>query len=215
MQLYFALALSAAALTALVVRLRMPAPASQMQLAAFHLGPFLAVWLVALLTPAHDVTFYKGFVLVGMILAIIGYALHESDFLPSYVTHAFLGITYVLYAYAFSSQTSGWPTPWVILLLAAAAGIYYWLYPRLYELWISIAIYSLFMFLATWQSLELFVQHPGGLMGIAAFSGMLLALIATLLEAQGRFHSFRPGWASYILPTFLLAQLAVAWSIWG
>jgi uncharacterized membrane protein YhhN len=152
---------------------------------------------------------------MGMLLAIIGLGLHDFDFLPSYVAHAFLIVTYTLYAYAFSSQTNGWPTPWALLLLAAAAAIYYWLYPTLYELWISVAIYALFIFLAAWQALELAVQHPHAWMGWAALAGMLLAVAATLLEAQGRFLRYRPAWVSAALPVFFLAQLAIAWSIWG
>jgi len=152
---------------------------------------------------------------MGMLLAIIGFALHDSDFLPSYVAHSHLILTYTLYAYAFSSQTTGWPTPWALLLVAVAGAIYYWLYPKLYELWISVAVYGFFMLLATWQALELAVQHPNVWMGWAALAGMLLATAATLLEAQSRFLRFRPSWAVASLPIFFLAQLAIAWSVWG
>jgi len=215
MQLYFASGLSVAALVTWVVVLRSPARFSRMQLLAYHIAPLAAVWLVALLTPAHDVIFYKGAVLVGIVLATIGFALHDSEFLPSYVLHSFLMVTYTLYAYAFSSQTSGWPTLWVLLLVAMAGALYYWLYPTLHELWISVAVYAFFIFLATWQALELAVQQPSSWMGWAALVGMLLAIAATLLEAQSRFLRFRPSWAAASLPIFFLAQLAIAWSVWG
>jgi len=214
-QLYIAVALSVVSVGTWVYALRLPIYTPQSQLLTYHIVPFLIVWLIALLTPAHEITFYKGAILMGMLMAIIGLALHDFDFLPSYVAHAFLTITYILYAYAFSSQTSGWPTPWALLLLAAAAAIYYWLYPTLHELWISVAIYSLFIFLATWQALELTVQHPAACIGWAALGGMLLAIAATLVEAQGRFLNYRPAWIVACLPLFFLAQLAIAWSIWG
>jgi hypothetical protein len=44
---------------------------------------------------------------------------------------------------------------------------------------------------------------------------MLLVAFASLLEAQARFRQFRPAWSGAALPIFLLAQLAIAWSIWG
>lgn len=214
-QLAIAVALSVVAVGAWVYGLRLPSYTPQSQLLTYHIAPFAVVWLIALLTPAHDITFYKGAVLMGMLLAIIGLGLHDFDFLPSYVAHAFLILTYTLYAYAFSSQTSGWPSPWTLLLIVAAAAIYYWLYPTLHELWISVAVYALFIFLATWQALELTIQYPTTWMGWAALAGMLLAITATLLEAQGHFLRYRPAWASASLPVFFLAQLAIAWSIWG
>jgi uncharacterized membrane protein YhhN len=135
--------------------------------------------------------------------------------LPNYAAHAHLVLTYALYALAFSSQTSGWPTPLTIVLIVAAGLLYYWLYPWLSELWSSVASYAFLIFLATWQALELAVQHPTSWMGWAALAGMLLVTIATLLEAQAHFHHLRPTWANASLPIFLFAQIAIAWSVWG
>jgi uncharacterized membrane protein YhhN len=215
MQLYIAIALTVAAVAAWVMALRAPAAAPQIKTIGLNLAPLAAAWLVALLTPANDNTFYKAAIVLGMLLALIGIALHVSGFLPSYVAHAHLLLTYALYAMAFASQTSGWPTPFALLLILAAGLLYYWLYPTLSELWSSIAVYALLIFLATWQSLELALQQPRGWMGWAALAGMLLVSLAAILEAQGRFRRFRPTWAAASLPVFLLAQLAIAWSIWG
>jgi uncharacterized membrane protein YhhN len=215
MQLYIAMALTVAALVAWVMALRAPATTPRSSKLGYLLAPLAIAWLVALLPPAADHIFYKGAVLFGLLLALIGVALRESGLLPVYVGHAHLLLTYTLYAYAFSSQTSGWPTPFALILVALAAGLYYWLYPKLAELWSSVAIYALLMFLATWQALELAVQQPAAGMGWAALAGMLLLLAATLLEAQARFRNFRPTWANAALPVFLIGQLAVAWSIWG
>jgi uncharacterized membrane protein YhhN len=216
--LYIAIALTAGALVAWVMAVRKPATAPKSERLALMLAPLAAAWLVALLTPASDHTFYKGAIALGMLLSIIGVALAESGFLPGYVAHAHLLWTYTLYAYAFSSRTSGWPTPFVLLLLIAAGLLYYWLYPSLRELWSSAAIYGLLIFLATWQALELALQQDAtSWMGWAALAGMLLITIATLLEAQGTFRPprARPQWANAALPIFLIAQLAIAWSVWG
>ena len=219
MQIYFAVALSVAALVAWVMALRVPdtptpsTPSSNK--VAYTLAPIGAAWLVALLTPASDHLYYKAAILLGMLLALIGVALRISNFLPSYASHAHLVLTYALYGLAFGSQTSGWPTPYSILLIVIAGLVYFWLYPYLAELWSSVAIYGALILLATWQALELAVQQPGAWMGWVALAGMLVATIATLLEAQARFRRFRPTWAAASLPVFALAQLVIAWSIWG
>jgi len=215
MQLYIALVLTVAAIAAWVMALRKSTSSSPTQSLGMFIAPLAAAWLVALLTPASDHLFYKGAIVLGMLLALIALALRVSGFLPSYVAHAHLVITYALYALAFASQTSGWPTPFALILIVAAGAIYYWLYPKLAELWSSVAIYGTLIFLATWQALELAVQRPTEWMGWAALGGMLLVTVATLLEAQERFPRFRPTWATAAIPVFLLAQLAIAWSIWG
>ncbi len=215
MQLYIAVALTVAAVVAWVMAVRVPASTPPMQTLGLNLAPLAAAWLVALLTPASDNLFYKAAVVLGMLLALLAIAFRGSRLLPGYAAHAHLLLTYALYALAFGSQTSGWPTPLAIILVVAAGLLYYWLYPALAELWSSVAIYALLIFLATWQALELAVQQPNSWMGWAALAGMLLATMAILLEAQARFRPLRPTWAVASLPVFLLAQLAIAWSVWG
>ena len=215
MQLYIAIALTIAALVALVMVLRAPSKATLSQTLGYAVAPLAAALLVALLTPAPDNIFYKGALVLGLLLAIIGFLFYRSGFLPNYVAHAHLVLTYTLYAYAFASQTSGWPTPWALILLAAAALIYWWFHPNLAELRISVAIYGALVLLAMWQALELAVQQPSALTGWTALGGMLLAACALLLEAQARFKQWRPTWAMAALPVFLVAHLVIAWSAWG
>ena len=215
---YIAIALTLAALVVWFMARRAPATTPSTTLVAYNLAPLVAAWLVALLVPASDHTFYKGAIVFGLLLATLGIALRESGLLPGYVAHAHLLLTYTLYAYAFASQTSGWPTPFALLLVAAAALLFWWLWPWLRELQSSLAVYGALLFLATWQALELAVQHPLW-MGWAALAGMVLVVIAALLEVQGSFNPprspFKAQWSSAALPIFLLAQLAIAWSIWG
>jgi uncharacterized membrane protein YhhN len=218
--LIIAIALTIPALVAWVIALRTPANAQKSNKMALYLATLAAAWLIALLTPPADQVFYKGAIVLGLLFAVIGIALRVSGLLPAYVAHAFLLWTYILYAFAFASQTSGWPTPYALLLVAAAALLYYWLYPVLRELWSSIAVYALLMLLATWQALELAVQRTGdSWMGWAALGGMLLVTVASMLEAQASFRPLRPParpqWGNAALPVFLLAQLAIAWSVWG
>ena len=215
MQLYIAIALTVAAAAALIMALRAPATPAPMQNLAYTLAPLLVAWLVALLTPSPDGLFYKGAVVLGLLLAILGFVLHRSGLLPTYVAHAHLVLTYTLYAYAFASQTRGWPTPWALLLLAAAALLFWWLYPALAEVRSSVAIYGALVWLATWQALELAVQQPDSFMGWLALGGMILATLALLLEAQARFKQWRPAWHTAALPLFLVAHLVIAWSTWG
>jgi uncharacterized membrane protein YhhN len=214
MQIYFAIALTLAALAAWGYALRLPADKPNTQALGLATAALLAAWLVALLTPASTNIFYKGAILLGMLLALLAFLVRQSNFLPTYVVHAHLLITYALYALAFASQTSGWPTPWSILLIIVAGLLYYYFYPTLYELWSTAAIYALLIFLASWQALELAVQYPYNWMTWAAFAGMLLLTIATLLEAQARFRPLRPTWLVAAMPVFVIAQLFIAWSVW-
>jgi hypothetical protein len=215
MQIYIALALTVVALVAWLMALWLPPETPRTQKLAIGMAPLAATWLVALLTPAPGNLLYKGAVVLGLLLALLALLLRHSQFLPGYVAHAHLLLTYALYALAFSAQTSGWPTPFALILMAVAGLLYAWLYPTLFELWSTVALYTLLLFLASWQALELAVQQPSGWMGWAALTGMLLATVATLLEAQARFRAIRPTWAAAALPLFLLSQLAIAWSVWG
>lgn len=215
MQIYIALALTLGAAVTWFMALRLPSDAPQSKALGFNMASLAAAWLVALLTPAPNNLLFKGAVVLGILLAMIALALRQTKLLPGYAAHAHLLITYALYALAFSAQTSGWPTPLALLLVAVAGLIYYWLHPFLFELWITVAVYVLLLFLATWQALELAMQQPSAWTAWAALVGMLLATIATLLEAQARFRAFRPTWANAAIPVFLIAHLAVAWSVWG
>jgi len=221
MQLYIAIALTIMAFVmwTMAWRIRLSSRAMGMpppsRIFLYNITPLAGAWLVALLTPANDNLFYKGAVVLGMLLALIGLALRESDVLPSYVAHAHLVLTYVLYAYAFSSQTTGWPSLFSLILVVAAGALYFWLYPNLREIWVSVTIYGALLLLTTWQALELAVQHPNGWMGWAALVGMLIAVGATMLEAQASFLRLRPSWAFMSAPLFFLAQIAIAWSVWG
>jgi hypothetical protein len=134
MQLYIAIALTLTAVVAWGMALRSPASAPRMQTLGLNLAPLVVAWLVALLTPASDNLFYKAGVVLGLLLALIAIAFRDSSLLPSYAAHAHLLLTYALYALAFGSQTSGWPTPLALLLIIAAALLYYWLYPALFTL---------------------------------------------------------------------------------
>lgn len=214
MQIYFAGALTLAALVTWGMALRQPASNDQQDRTNYLFAPLAAAWLIALLAPFGEQTFYKGAILLGMIMAFIAVAIRLTDFLPSYVAHAHLLLTYTLYAYAFTSATQGWPTPYALILIVLAGALYYWLYPHLAELWTSAAIYGFLLLLGTWQALEMTVQQPTSWIGWSALAGMLLLVTATLLEAQARFRNFRPRWAQAALPVFLLAQLAIAWSVW-
>jgi uncharacterized membrane protein YhhN len=215
MQFYFAIALTLVALVTWGMSLRSSTGASRTKAIGLTFAPLLAAWLVALLTPAADNIFYKGAILLGMLLAFLAFLVRQSNFLPSYLVHAHLLLTYALYALAFASQTSGWPTPWALLLIAVAGFLYYFFYPTLFELWSTVAIYGLLIFLAAWQALELALQQPNRWMGWIALVGILLLTVATLLEAQARFRPLRPTWALAATPVSIMAQLLIAWSIWG
>jgi uncharacterized membrane protein YhhN len=214
LQFYFAGALTLAALVGWVFTLRASLAEDTRNIPVYALSTIVTTWLVAMLTPQGENTFFKAAVVLGMLLALIAVALRASQFLPGYTAHFHLAWTYILYAFAFASQTHGWPTPYALVLVVAAGLLYAWLQPGMAELWSSVAIYGLLLFFATWQALEFGVQHATLWLAWSALVGMLLIVAATLLEGQARFRQLRTSWVNAALPLLLLAQLAIAWSIW-
>ena len=213
-----ALVISAAVGAALVYRARRPTAQSTAQPAAQQSRPFLAAllgaWLVALLAPAPVNLLHKGAVVFGLTLGLLGLGIIQSGYLPRYAGHAFWLMSYALYGIALAAQTAGWPTPLALLILALAALIYAWLHPVLGELRSAVILYGGVVMLATWQAVEWVTQAPGLWTAWAALAGMLLLAASLLLDAQARWRAFRPAWATASLPVWLLANLALAWSVW-
>lgn len=222
---YVAVVLTVAALAALVLFVRPPqtdqtAPATQTAEAAtnslpYALGVVVASFLIALIAPEPVSPFYKGAILLGMVLTLIAAGLSFSRFLPDYAAHAHLIWVYWIYFLAFTAHTR-WqlPTPWALLILVGL-GILYWQLGRaLREVWWAVLIYALILALTGWQALELVVQNGAVVWTWAALAGIVLAAGAHTLQA---IHSYRRPLTG--LPVaqiaFLLAQTALGWSVWG
>jgi hypothetical protein len=212
---YVALALTAAALAAALFLLwPQPAPATAGKSLQYALAAVTLSFLVALLAPEPASAYYKGSILLGLLITLLATVILFSRFLPDYAAHAHLLWVYLIYFTAFSAHTRlQLPVLWVLLIIAAA-GVLYWQLSRfLAEVWGAIMAYGLILALAAWQVLELVAQNSAAPWTWAALAGIVLAISAHTLEAIQRYrHPLTHLPVAQV--TFLLAQTALAWSVW-
>lgn len=211
-----ALVLSAATSAAIFLIIRpQTLPSTSGNSLAYAVAVVALSLLIALLAPEPVSAYYKGSVLLGLVITLVATGLLFSRFLPDYAAHAHLLWVYVIYAFAFMAHTR-WrlPTPWVLLVVAGAALLYWQLSRYLQEVWGAIMVYGVVLALAAWQAMELVAQNDAAPWAWAALVGIVLAILAHTLQAIDRYR--RP-LTKLPLPQaiFLLAQTVIAWSVWG
>ncbi len=172
-------------------------------------------WLIAMLAPQPENMYQKGAIALGLIVAFLALALRLGKYLPAYVSHAHLVVSYALYATGFAARTTGWPTPWALPAIVASVGLFIWLWPYLAELREGVLVYGIVLLLALWQAIEMAVQYPDEVAGWAALIGMVLVCIAAVFEVQARFRPLRPGLVIAVVPILVIGHFAVAWSVWS
>lgn len=213
---YVALVMTAAALAAAAMLIwPRPAPEGTDKSLIYVSAAVTLSFLIALLAPQPVSAFYKGSILLGLLITLLATGLLFSHFLPDYAAHAHLLWVYVIYFTGFTAHTRlQLPVPWVLLVIAAA-GILYWQLSRyLAEVWGAIIAYGLILALTAWQALELVAQNGAALWTWAALLGIVLAISAHTLQAIQRYrHPLTHLPVAQV--TFLLAQTALAWSVWG
>jgi len=171
------------------------------------------ILLVAIMAPQPISLFYKGAILTGLTLALMG---DIFLMLPGRVLIVGLGLflwTHILYFYAFASLTA-WrlPTYWVIPLVAYAFVMYRVLNPHLREMRIPVLIYGGAILLMTWQAIELYVQ-TGAWWALSALVGAILFTISDSVLAFDEFRRSVRGASIIVLSTYYLAQLLIALSL--
>ncbi len=213
---YVALALTVAALAALVLLVRGPQPPGHEDNSLIYALAAVAVsFLIALIAPQPVSAFYKGAILLGLTFTLIATGLLFSRFLPDYAAHAHLLWVYMIYFLAFTAHTRlQLPTPWALFVIAALGLLYWQLSRHLREVWGAIVAYAVILALVAWQVLELVVQNGAALWTWAALAGIALAAAAHTLQAVQQYR--RPLTSLPVAQiVFLLAQTALAWSVWG
>lgn len=173
----------------------------------------ILILAVAITAPEPVSLFYKGAILLGLILSLTGDILLM---LPGRLLLAGLVqflMAHIVYLYAFGSVTR-WaiPSPWGLLLLLIG-GLAYWLLARqLRELKWPVVIYMGAILLMTWQALEMFSQ-VGALWTLAAWIGALLFVASDAALAYNEFkQKFRHS-PAVVLSTYYIAQLLIALSV--
>lgn len=213
---YIALGLTVAVLAAAVLFARPPAASDTANKSlAYALAAAAGSFLIALIAPEPVSAFYKGAILLGLLITLVATGLLFSRFLPDYAAHAHLLWVYLIYFAGFTAHTRlQIPVLWVLLVVAAAAILYWQLSRYLAEAWGAAMAYGLILALAVWQALELVAQNGAAPWAWAALAGIILAITAHTLQAIQRYrHPLTHLPVAQI--AFLLAQTAMAWSVWG
>ena len=181
----------------------------------YALLTMVMISLLAMVTPSPISVFYKGAVILGLLIATFGVVFLTIPDTPLYVGLAHFFVVFFLYFMAFSSQTSlQFPTPWVVLILASGAGIYFLLAPHMREEKGAVIAYIVMLGFVAWRALEMLVQ-TGEYWALFAFLGVLLLSIASAVLALDKFRQPILG-ARFIVPsTYYVGQWLIAWSIWG
>ena len=216
-QFYLAVIFSLAAVVLAVLRLRIEADPTGSGEQSYVYRPLamLAIALVAMVAPEPVSVFYKGAIVLALLLALLGETVMMVKGTPLMVGVIFVSFCALLYFFAFGSTVDlQWPTPWVLLIVLYVGAVYYLLGSRLGEFWFPGIIFMLLLALATWMALEAFVQvrQPWalvGLVGVVALDGA-----ATLLGVNEFRDGFRDSRLT-MLGLYYLAQLLIAISVWG
>jgi uncharacterized membrane protein YhhN len=213
-QLYLAALLSSAAVATTVLDFRLQRQGNG-QLNYYRPLTTLLISLVALLVPLPVGMVYKGAILLGLLLSLLADLLRLVGGTPPVVGAALALHAYLLYCWAFASQTA-WriPTPWVLLLLIYGGLYYRQMAPYLRELKSSILVYMVIIGWMSWQALELGMQ-TGAIWGLLAVLAALLFVIADSLRAIDAWRRPLARWALVSPAAYVLAQWLVAASVWG
>ena len=172
---------------------------------------------VAITAPQPISLFYKGAIVLGLILSLTG---DVFLMLPGRLLLAGLMqflIAHIVYIYAFGSVTH-WalPSPWKLGLLLIGGGIYWLLAPYLREMKWPVVIYMAAILLMAWQALEMYTQ-VNQLWTLAALLGALLFVASDTALAFNEFRRHFSHAHALVLGTYYAAQLLIAFSAfqWG
>ncbi len=214
MQVYFAIALSIVA-AALGVTPYIPALRSKLSQPEL-LAPLvpLCLLLVAMLAPQPVSMFYKAAVLLGLLAAILAVLFLRLPGMPLYVSLAFLCIVVPLYAIAFAStHRLSLPTPWLLLIIAWAAGLYWATRAHLHEERYALIGLIVLAGLMGWQALEM-RAHNGQAWASLGLAGALLKASPARCRSSTARASSSAG-SVLVALAFHASQALIAWSVWG
>lgn len=180
----------------------------------------LLILVIAILAPAPVSLFFKATIILGLALSLVADAFLATASTPPIIGTAINLVVYLLYFWAFASQTVfELPTPWLLLLLVYVVFWYRLVAPYLREIRVDIWAYMFIVCLMSWQALELAVQIRD-LWALAALVAAILLAVADSLRGLVQLRGPAKGdalWGSplIILGAYILAQWLVAVAVWG
>ncbi|MGF1719287.1 lysoplasmalogenase [Vibrio kyushuensis] len=155
---------------------------------------------------------YVQLIILGLFLSVIGdvFLMHPSDkFLPGL---KFFLIAHICYLAAFTGQITTSISPWPIIVLSILGVLVYkFIYNRLEDIKIPVAIYILIILCMAWAAIE---YRSGGYSQSAAFAftGSILFLLSDFVLAVDRFRAPSFLTRQVVMITYYSAQAFIALS---
>jgi len=175
----------------------------------------IVILFLAILAPYPISPTYKGAIIIGLVIALLGDSLMMipgTPFIVGLISFSFVALVNV---FAFGSESSlQIPSPIGILIPLYAIALYWVLRKQLLEFWFPTVVLIIVMSFMTWRALEMFVQD----MALWSFLGLLGA---TLLVAAASLFAFRnfsggvKGDRLMLTGAYHIGQWCLALSVWG
>jgi uncharacterized membrane protein YhhN len=211
----FGLALSIAALVFGILHVRAEFREQTDKVAIYRPLTMIVILVIALIAPSPVSAFYKGAIILALVLSIVSDLLMMIPGTPLVI--GMVGFTAVssLFFLAFGSVTAlRIPTPWVILLLLYGALLIWRLWPNLGELRGPTTVFMGVLGLAVWQAMELSVQI-GQPWALFALVGSVSLVIASSVLGLDYFLPLFRGKLVLFFSAYYIGQWLIAASIWG
>ena len=214
-QIYIGGLFSVAALVLLGLRLWAEHRGEQDRVYLYRPLTMVSIAMVAMVAPEPISVFYKGAIILALLLALGGEAIMMISGTPIMVGVIHVSLVSFLYFLAFASQVSmAWPTVWALLIPLYTAVVFYLLASHLGEFWFPGLAFALLLALMTWMALETVAQH-GVLWAWLALAGSLsLDVAATILGWRTYRRGFRFD-GVLLAVAYVIGQWLVAASVWG
>ena len=170
---------------------------------------------VATLAPQPVSHFYKGAVLLGLLVTTLASLFYKLPGMPIYVAVAHFYVANTLYLTAFAStHRLSLPTLWTLLAIVWAATLYWYVRTHLREERYALIGLIALAGLMLWQALEMWV-HNGQVWAALGLAGALLLGAAGTLLLVDRTRKPLKGGTLIVAVAFYISQGLIAWSIWG
>jgi uncharacterized membrane protein YhhN len=175
----------------------------------------LVILFLAVLAPQPVSPIYKGAIIVGLIIALLGDSLMMIPGTPFIVGLVSFSFVALLNAYAFGSEVAlRVPSPAGLLVVLYAVALFWALRKQLIEFWFPTVVLLVFMSVMVWLALEMFVQDSA----LWSFFGLLGATLlgaAASLFAFRHFSSGMRGDRLLMMGAYHIGQWCLALSVWG
>ena len=181
----------------------------------FRPATMIVIILLAIVAPYPASVYFKGAIICGMLVALMGDSLMMLPGTPFVVGIVTFSIMALLYLFGFAYEASlQIPSPVVVLIILYAIFYYRAISSFLGEYWFPSIVFLVLLSLMTWQALQVFVQTWAMWSAFGLLSTVLLSTSASIFGL----HYFRgrmKGDRLLLTLSYHAGQWLLALSVWG